>query len=84
MDPIVEKSLLSYLVQEITGVKGGSDTTTFLWENGSIHNTIPATPEKLRGSKLFKEFKRLPPKPKFTGRMQIHRQGGEVKKYTFN
>lgn len=84
MDAVVEQSLLAYLVQEITGVEGGTDTTTFLWENGRIHSTIPATPQKLRGSKLFRDIKHLPPKPKFSGGMHINRQGGEIKSYTFN
>jgi hypothetical protein len=83
MDPIVMKSLLSFLVKEITGKEGGSDCTTFLWDNGSIDNTIPATPDTLRGSELFKEFRKLPPKPKFSGSMNINRQGGVIKSYRF-
>lgn len=80
---VVENSILSFLVQEISGVKGGSDKTIFLWDNGSIHSTIPATPNSLRGSEMFRKIRHLPPKPKFTGCMQINRQGGEVKSYTF-
>lgn len=83
IEPIDVEMLLSYLVQEITGNKGGSDTTTFLWDNGSIHSTIPATPIKLRGSVHFKKLRHLPPKPRFTGEMKINRQGGEVKSWKF-
>jgi len=80
---IVEKIQLSYLVQEITGIKGGTDTTTFLWENGRIHNTIPATPNKLRGSAIFNMLRKLPPKAKFNGEMKIYRQGGDIKNWEF-
>jgi hypothetical protein len=83
IDPIKEDILLSYLVQEITGLKGGSDTTVFLWDNGSIHSTVPATPDSLRGSKLFRQLRHLPPKPRFKGEMRVHRQGGEVKNWEF-
>jgi len=83
IDPLDIEILLSYLVQEVTGIKNGSDTTIFLWDNGSIHNTIPPTTGSLRGSELFRKIRHLPPKKKFTGEMQIHRQGGEVKNWFF-
>jgi hypothetical protein len=80
---IIENIQLSYLVQKINGNKGGTDTTIFLWKNGSIHSTIPATPNNLRGSELFRMLRHLPPKAKFNGEMRINRQGGEVKNWTF-
>lgn len=82
MNPI-DVSIVSYLVQEITGIKDGSDVTFLLWQNGSVHSTIPATPTSLRGSETFKNIKHLPPKPRFNGEMQIDRQGGDVKSWKF-
>ena len=82
MNPL-DASIVSFLVQEITGIKGGTDSTVFLWQNGSVHNTIPATPSSLRGSETFKNIKHLPPKRKFSGEMQINRQGGLVKDWKF-
>jgi len=79
----LDVSVLSYLVQEITHTYDGTDTTELLWQNGSIHGTIPATPEKLRGSELFKQLKHLPPERSFSGTMKLHRQGGVVKGYSF-
>ena len=76
-------TMVSFLVQEINGMKGGADSTIFLWENGSIHGTIPATPQSLRGYELFKKIKHLKPTPRFTGVMEVNRQGGEVKSWTF-
>jgi hypothetical protein len=78
----IDLSTLSYLINQITGIEGASDTTELLWQNGSIHGTVPATPSHLRGAELFKHLKHLPPIPKFSGRMNIHRQGGEVKTIT--
>ena len=78
-----DMTIVTYLIQEITGNKGGTDTTSFLWENGSIHGTIPATPQTLRGSDLFKKIKHLKPIPRFTGMMEINRQGGVVKSWAF-
>ena len=83
LEPHIVETLLSYLVQEITGNKNGSNTTTFLWDNGSIYDTVPATPNLLRGSKLFRQLRHLPPKPRFTGEMKINRQGGEIKNWEF-
>ncbi len=82
MDP-VDMSIVAFLVQEITGIKSGTDSTCFLWQNGSIYRTIPAIPNLLRGTDLFKNIKHLRPSTKFTGAMEIHRQGGEVKGWTF-
>ena len=75
--------ILSYLVQKISGINCGSDLTNILWQKGSVHCTIPSTPESLRGSDLFKKIRHLPPKPYFNGSMKIHRQGGIIKSWEF-
>lgn len=79
----VDAAIISYLVNQITGIEGASDSTELLWQNGSIHGTIPATPSHLRGAELFNQLKHLPPVPNFSGSMSIHRQGGEVKTISF-
>lgn len=82
---IVDNSILGTIVDRITGNSGAnaSDKTILKFDNGSVTWTIPATPEHLRGSSLFRKIRHLPPTKQFTGRMVVNRQGGLVKSITF-
>jgi hypothetical protein len=82
---VIDSSVLGTLVERITGHRGPeiSDTTIFLFQDGSVCNTMPATPDKFRGHELFKGIRHLPPTKRFNGRMLVHRQGGDVKGIEF-
>jgi hypothetical protein len=82
---VVDKSLIGTLVDRVTGQSGPnvSDRTIFIFEGGSVCGTIPATPDSLRGRKLFREIRHLPPTASFTGKMVVDRQGGEIKSIEF-
>jgi len=81
LDPVTQ-SLLSYIAQELQG-KHGTDATTFIWQNGSVCSTIPATPDHLRGAQVFREIRKLPPVKKYSGQMLLYRQLGLVKAVEF-
>ena len=80
-----DAAILGYIVNEITGRSGSevSDQTIFIFEDGSVSNTIPATPDHFRGDKSFRHLRSLPEKKYFSGRMIVNRQGGEIKNYNF-
>ena len=83
---VVDSSVLGTLVERITGRSGPdiSDTTIFIFEGGSVVNTIPATPDHFRGDELFREIRHLPPTKRYKGQMSVYRQGGDVKGIEFN
>jgi len=78
----VDQSVLNFITQTISG-KGGTDSTTFIWQNGSVCTTIPATPDHFRNNEAFKNIRHLPPVKQYSGRMQVDRQLGGVKKISF-
>ena len=49
----VDAALIGYLANGVAGRSGPdvSDLTIFIFEGGSVSNTVPATPEGFRGDK---------------------------------